>query len=216
MKATGSGYAIGKAIGSWDPSSGQTSVMVFISPGFYPGPSMSDYVQNGGNATLSGLTVGGTADFNDLNTSGTAHIQNLQVMTATVSGNLTVLGLTSLVDLQISGHIITAGNAPTIVSTPNAGQNAACSVSGNDTAGQITITTGTTNLQSGVQCSVTFAKAYANMTHPVISTTGGAGVTTDTSGIKPYLDSSSTGFDILFNSPDSGSHTYIFNYFNSQ
>ncbi|WP_435337928.1 hypothetical protein, partial [Acinetobacter sp. LH3_13] len=40
-KATGAGYVIGKALAAWDPSSGETNVMVFVEPGYYPGPSIS-------------------------------------------------------------------------------------------------------------------------------------------------------------------------------
>ena len=80
MKATGPGYVIGKALAAWDPSTGEPTVMVYVEPGYYNGPDASTYVQNGGNATLSGITVSGTSDFADLNASGTkATITNLVV-----------------------------------------------------------------------------------------------------------------------------------------
>jgi hypothetical protein len=82
------------------------------------------------------------ADFANLNVSSTATIANLQVQTLQVSGDLTVQGLVTVQDITVNGHIITAGNTPTFSALTAAGEHAVVTISGNDTSGTITITTG--------------------------------------------------------------------------
>ncbi|MEI8338791.1 MAG: hypothetical protein WCF91_02580, partial [bacterium] len=215
-KATGAGYIVGKALEAWDPASGKTQVMMFVQNGFYPGPSMTSYIQNGGNASLSNLDVTGTANFGDINMSGVANLNELKVVTATVSGNLEVKGLLKVADIEVNGHIITKGDTPTIAAETNAGKDAVCSVSGNDTSGKITITTGTADWANGAQCTITFKKPYSSTPNPVITPAYVLGATTDTSAIKPYVDADTNTMRINFNAADNAPRTYIFNYFNAQ
>ena len=215
-KATGAGYIVGKALEAWDPASGKTQVMVFVQNGFYPGPSMTSYIQNGGNASLSNLDVTGTANFGDINMSGVANLNELKVVTATVSGNLEVKGLLKVADIEVNGHIITKGDTPGIAAETNAGKDAVCSVSGNDTSGKITITTGSANWANGAQCTITFKKPYSSTPNPVISTGSTLGATTDVSNVKPYVDADTNAMKIMFNAADNAPHTYVFNYFNVQ
>ena len=239
-KATGAGYVVGKALDAWDPASGATSVMVFVEPGYYAGPTTSSYIQNGGNATLDNLTVGGTADFNNLNASGKTTISDLTVTSEvavnltvtgtlvdngtltvagaiTANGGLTVAGLTTVADINVNGHIVTGGTTPTVAADVNAGTAAACTVVGNDSAGQIVITTGTGTWKAGSQCDITFAKAYAAAPHTVMSLTDGpANAVTDASAVKPYLTATATGFQVMFNAADTAAHTYAMNYFNAE
>ena len=190
--------------------------MVFVQNGFYPGPSMTSYIQNGGNASLSNLDVTGTANFGDINMSGVANLNELKVVTATVSGNLEVKGLLKVADIEVNGHIITKGDTPGIAAETNAGKDAVCSVSGNDTSGKITITTGSANWANGAQCTITFKKPYSSTPNPVISTGSTLGATTDVSNIKPYVDADTNAMKIMFNAADNAPHTYVFNYFNVQ
>jgi hypothetical protein len=215
-KATGAGYIVGKALEAWDPASGKTQLMVFVQNGFYPGPSMTSYIQNGGNASLSNLDVTGTANFGDINMSGVANLNELKVVTATVSGNLEVKGLLKVADIEVNGHIITKGDTPGIAAETNAGKDAVCSVSGNDTSGKITITTGTADWANGAQCTITFKKPYSANPNPVITPAYVLGATTDTSAIKPYVDADTNTMRINFNAADNAPRTYIFNYFNAQ
>jgi len=141
MKANGAGFVIGKALAAWDPTSGQTQVMVFVEPGYWPGPSAADTIQNGGDASLTDLTV---------------------------SGNLTVQGLATVQDLQIYGHIITAGGQPVASVQTAAGTSATVSISGTDTIGTITITTGSTPT-AGDLAQILFSKTYAATPHAVVS-----------------------------------------------
>lgn len=215
-KATAAGNIIGKALEAWDPASGKTQVMVFVQNGYYPGPSTASLIQNGSNASLANLQVDGIASFNDINMSGTANFNELNVMTATVNGDLEVKGLLKVVNIEVNGHIITKGDTPTIAVEGNAGKDAVCSVSGNDTSGKVTVTTGSANWGSGAQCTVTFSKPYEANPNPVITPAYTLGATTDISNIKPYVDASTTTMTINFSAADNSPHTYVFNYFNVQ
>ena len=146
MKATSAGEVIGRAMQSYS-GSGVGQVLVFVNPFYYSGPTATDSIQNGGDATLSSLNVTGTADFADLNVSGTATINNLTVTTLSAStaniGTLTVTGSAHFADdITIDGHIITAGGQPTAQAQTAIGTGASVAVDGTDTTGTITITTG--------------------------------------------------------------------------
>jgi hypothetical protein len=169
MKATGAGYVIGKALAGWTSASGDPTVMVYVEPGYYEGPSAVSYIQNGGNANLSNLTVTGTADFANLNASGTSNINVLVVQTVTVSGNLTVQGLTKVQDIEVGGHIITSGNTPVTVAQAALGLGGAVLIDGNDTAGTITLTTGATGLAAGDLGKINFHKVFTKTPRIVIS-----------------------------------------------
>ncbi len=177
-KATQSGFVIGKALGSWDPNSGETSVIVFVEPGYYNGPSITSVIQNGGMASLSGLSVSGTADFAELNVSGTATITTLTVTgSATINGDLVVLGLTQLQDLQVDGHIISGGDTPTVEVLAASGTSATVVVDGNDTSGTITLVAGSSNLTAGHLVKITFSKPFGKVPRVVLS--GQDGLTLD-------------------------------------
>ncbi|MFI5270811.1 MAG: hypothetical protein ACHQT9_02080, partial [Candidatus Saccharimonadales bacterium] len=178
MKATGPGYVIGRALAAYtDSTPGQ--VMMLVGDTYYAGPDQSSIVQNGGNAILSGLTVGGMALFSDLNTSGTATFNNLVVTTATVQ-TLNVTGTATLANLVVSGdaqvngnitlsgHIITNGAQPTATTQAAAGTQATVTINGTDTTGTITITTGS-NPTPGALADIVFSKAYGAVPHVVIS-----------------------------------------------
>jgi hypothetical protein len=210
MKATGAGNVIGKALAAWNPGDG--TVMVYIEPGYYPGPSMANVIQNGDNATLTNLTVTGTADFNDLNVSGATTITNLTVQTVTVSGNLTVEGLASVHDLLIDGHIITAGDTPVGVSLTALGASGSLVIDGNDTAGTLTITTGSTGLTAGELGRITFVKAFGKAPRIILSAQD---ENSDNARIFP---ASKTAIDYVLktNQVLAPNTTYIFDYFIAQ
>jgi len=138
-KATGAGYVIGKALASW--SSGQEQVMVFVEPGFNSGPSTISYIQDGGSGTLTNLTI---------------------------NGNLEVKGLLKVADIEVAGHIITRGNTPQIVAKDGAGAGATVSIEGNDTAGTITINSGS-GTSAGDLAEITFAKVFGSKPRVILS-----------------------------------------------
>ena len=211
MKATGAGYVIGKALAAWDPSSGQTTVMVYVEPGYYPGPTQASYIQNGGSAALSSLNITGSADFNNINVSGTAVLTDLQVQTVEISSNLKVSGLTSVGNIQINGHIITGGNVPIAAIQSSAGSGATVSISGTDTIGTITITTGS-DPTKGAMADILFSNSYGSAPHIVLSPSNN-----NAAGIRYYKGVTTTK-DFLFNTLDTpaANTSYQYDYFIAQ
>jgi parallel beta-helix repeat protein len=133
---------------------------------------------------------------------------NLAVKAATVNGTLTV-----------NGHIVTGNTSGSTTASPhaNAGTSATCTISGNDTGGQITLVTGSGSWAAGTQCTITFSSNYTGTApHPVITPAN----STDTSSVKPYVDVPGTSpfstWTINFINADSGANTYKFNYFLAQ
>jgi hypothetical protein len=130
---------------------------------------------------------------------------NLSVQAATINGTLTV-----------NGHVVTSNSSGTTTAAVNAnagtGGSPVCSVSGNDTGGQVTLTTGTSGWAAGTQCTITFANAFGSAPHPVM--TNAANVNPATVGM--YVGSSPTTFTINFINADTAQHTYSWNYFNAQ
>ena len=52
-KAIKSGYVIGKALENWDPSSGKSTIMIFVNQGFYQDNSVNEFA---GETSFDGLT----------------------------------------------------------------------------------------------------------------------------------------------------------------
>jgi hypothetical protein len=216
MLATEPGPTIGKALAAFNQSSG--TVMALINISYYAGPSSDSYVQNGGNATLTGLTVGGSTDFNNLNVSGVATMQDLSVTSLedsgnlTIGGNLTVTGLTSVTNLEISGHIITSGGEPAATVQSAAGSGATVSISGDDTTGTITITTGSSGLTAGELAQINFSNSYTSAPHVILSPSNAAA-----SSLEYYKGTTTTsGFMFDANQAPSANTTYQYDYFIAQ
>lgn len=212
MKATQGGFVIGKALAAWDPASGQTQVMVFVEPGYWPGTVSADYIQNGSTATLSSLSVTGTADFADLNTSGTATINNLTVTGSATIANLTVTGSASFAgNITVGGHIITSGGQPTAQTQGAVGTGASVAVDGTDTTGTITITTGS-NPTAGDLAKILFSKTYGQAPHIVLSPSNN-----NAADLRFYKGTTSAT-DFMFDALDTpqANTTYTFDYFIAQ
>jgi len=163
----------------------------------------------GGNVTLTtGVVTSGVAD----GATAIAHTLNTSVSYATSGDLLLAVENNGVKEFSIDrgGHIITGGSTPTAtVNTTDAGTGATCTISGDDTAGQVTIATGTGTLLSGTECAITYATSFANTPVVILSSANG-----NASGRNIYSATSgdtTTGFDISFGqAPFSG--TYIINY----
>ena len=134
-------------------------------------------------------------------------------------GNLTVASATVTGVLTANAHIVTgnASGSTTATVQTAAGTAAVCSISGNDTAGQITLTTGTSSWASGAQCIITFSSSYAGAPHPVITPTNiAASSEYATGGVQPYMSSGTTTMTLNFTNADTAQHTYTWDYFNAQ
>jgi len=145
MKATHAGPTIGKALGFFDGANGDGTVLVLVSSGYY-------------SPALQGADNG---SFSNLNASGNVNI----------GGNLTVTGLTTVNNILVNGHIVTAGTTPTAEVQAAAGANAVVTITGNDTAGRIEITTGTAPTADDL-AKLIFHTAYTGMPEVVITPLG--------------------------------------------
>jgi hypothetical protein len=197
MRAIQAGQVIGKALEAWDPSSGKSTVLVYVEQGYYAGPGLqesSSYVTNGSDASFASLNVSGQTTLATLTVTGDAVIQGeLTVATAHVTGRL-------LVD----GHIVSGGDAPTIATA--AGQVLGSSVDGTDTAGTVTLN-GDAASHAGALATVTFNQAYDKVPRIVLTPTNA-----DALSIKVYLQKTATGFTIVTDDTPIAGKSYQFDY----
>lgn len=177
-----------------------------------------------GAVTTASLQVTG-----DASVLGTLHAGNLAVSgngsfggSLSVGGDLTVSGSVSTQDITINGHVITAGTAPTTsVSNVFASGAITAVVTGNDTSGTITITTGsgqlygdpsypaTADLADGLDAvNVAFDTPFGSTPRVLLSAgnaaAGKLGIATD--------GESSSGFSINLSQLPKAGQTYKFTY----
>jgi len=181
-------------------------------------------IRVGGPLTLPGITVSGTSNFdqiiaNKLNISGDTTING----TLGVQKNLTITGgatfggaisapqlniekLQLSQDIQLNRHIDAGGGTPRISSGSALGGGGTASVNGTDTAGTVTMNTGS-NPSGGVLANVTFAAAYASTPHIVLTPVGSGGAL-----IGYYVTRTSTGFTIHSAAAPGGNTSFSFDY----
>ena len=225
-KATSAGYIIGYAL---TPTTTNGTIQVLIRPSYY-NPSNSQTLQ-ANNIIANMLTVNSAINASSINDSNLLTTKTLNVIGSatiggdlTINGGLTVEGMTTVSDITINGHIITSGKTPTVSILPSAGTNATVTITGNDTSGTITITTGSTitttnsngqtvvsgnNPGVGGLVTVEFSKSYlivpASFLNPINSRTA------DLSGYSS--NQTTSGFNISVNQVPKPNTTYTFEYF---
>jgi parallel beta-helix repeat protein len=211
-KATVAGKTIAIALEPFDGTSG--SIMAYVQTGYYT-PPMDDVLQGSdlsitGNATIAGnLSVGG-----NINVLGAITTSSLTVTdSVAVQGNLVVEGDIEVRNITINGHIVTAGNAPAISLGVAAGQVAVnqnqlvATVDGNDSAGTVSVTTGSQNLANGVLAHISFAEAFNGSYKVVLSASN------DPAGLlRVHTVKTATGFDIVANDIVTAQTQYTFDY----
>jgi hypothetical protein len=150
------------------------------------------------------LTVAGNTEL-----AGTLTVTGMTQLTG-----LKVTGLTEVADLKVNGKIITAGVTPTAVLGANTtvGQSSTVAVTGNDTAGYVSYTSGAVNLPSfdlatGAQLTTTFATPFT--TAPRIALTAKDATS---AAVRYYAETTTTGFTIHFIDAPSATTTYTFDY----
>jgi hypothetical protein len=227
MKATQSGPVIGRAMSSYNGTS-VGSVIVYVSPGYY-NPSNSQTLQ-ANNVIANMLSVNGAINAQSINDSNLLTTNTLKVIgSATIGGNLTIAGglsvegMTTVADLTINGHIITSGSTPSVTALSASGTNASVTITGDDTAGTITITTGqsTTSIINGKTVvsgsgpgvgdisRLVFNKQYANLPHILITPND-----SKSAGLMVYPDQQSvSGFNVAIKGTPTANTTYSFEYF---
>jgi hypothetical protein len=225
MKATAAGPVVGIAMTAFSGTSStdQGQIIVYIENSYY-NPFGATVLQGStatfdNIATSGGLNVGGS-----LNVSGPTTLTDLSVTgSVSIANNLTVQGMTTVGNITINGHIITSGSTPTITALAAAGTNATATITGNDTAGTITITTGGQSMVNGIAqgnnptigelVKVAFAKSY---TQPptVVITPGNQSAAL----LQVYVNPANNNFNISSASTSnlSSNTNYIFFYHTMQ
>jgi hypothetical protein len=200
MKATHAGPSIGKALGFFGGDRGTVLVLVNLS---YYSPNDASLVAAQTN-DLQGQLAGLGVQINH----GTLAAQDVVVAGSITAKDLTVTGTTTVAQLVIGGHIITAGDAPTIAAGAAACENPQIAVTGNDTSGMITITTGLACKAAGVLANVAFTKPYEAAPRVLLTPVGDAAA-----GLEYNVGSTGlTGFTLSTNTIPASGASYIYFY----
>ena len=179
----------------------------------------------GSSLSLSGISVTGTSTFDtvqaakDLSVGGNAAVHGKltagSVATsgdASFGGNVSAAKLTTNAlaltgDLTLTHHLVIGGSSPSRSNGGALGSGGTSGVSGSDTAGSITINTGSSP-SAGCFITVHFAKKY-NQTPQVIVTPVGS-----TAGsVGYYVSRTTTSFTVCGTKPAAASRTFDFDYF---
>jgi cytoskeletal protein CcmA (bactofilin family) len=183
-------------------------------------------LQIGGTVGLTNITVSGTTQLGqvqinkNLEVAGDTALQgsttiakNLQVSgSASFSGPVSAPQVTTTTfqlngDLTLTHHIVTGGGTPGRNGGPALGGGGSASVSGSDTAGTVTINTGSSP-PAGCFVTVNFTQKYNSTPHVLLTPVGSAG-----GGLSYYVNRSTTNFSIcVSNAPPAGS-SFGFDYF---
>ena len=183
-------------------------------------------LQVGGTVTLNTLTVSDTSTLGQVNisknlaVSGDVGIQGqlsvskgLQVTgNGTFSGSITAPQITTP-NLQLNGdlilthHITAGGSIPSRQVDIAVGAGGTASVSGSDTAGSVSINTGS-NTAAGCFITLTFAQKYSSTPHVVITPVG-----TDAGMLDYYVNRTSTQFSICDSTAPPTGTSFGFDYF---
>jgi Concanavalin A-like lectin/glucanases superfamily len=187
----------------------------------------------GGNVDIPGTLSGGAIETSQLTTSGSLifkpwtdstsafEIQNAYdtpLLTAdTTDMTVTVQNLTVSANLTVSGHIITGGATPTytVGTAANCSSAGSVTITGNDTSGTVSITTGSSPCSvSGLLATVKFAVSFGTAPHITLTPGGSTAL-----ALGVYADDSTvstTSFDIDTNSTPAAGTTYQWNYLVTQ
>jgi hypothetical protein len=166
QKATTASTIVGFAL---EPATSDGTIKVVIQPQFFD-PSSGSNIQNGSTATLSALNVTGQLDASSLNISGLTSLHDLSVSgSITLAKDLTVGGTTNVADIVINGHVITAGNTPSVQLMLAAGINAVATVSGNDSSGTITLTIGDPQKPATTKTAAILGPEVGDLVHILFS-----------------------------------------------
>jgi len=208
MKATRGGVIIGTALEDYDGTQDVAQVVTQVHTG-YALPENENQIQGDMNVNGNLMVSGGLNVGTDLNVGGVATLGSLHVTgDATIGGTLTVATI-KVGNIEIDGHIITKGAVPTSQVMAAAGSAAAVNVDGNDTAGTITITTGTTGISAGDLTKINFSKIFGK-TPKVLLT----GQDDNSVNAKVYPKGKSTNeFMISTGQTLTPNTTYTFDYF---
>jgi cytoskeletal protein CcmA (bactofilin family) len=178
----------------------------------------------GGELALTSLKVSGQAQLNDtsvnnLTVAGTLTLQGVLTIknginvngNSNFSGNVTTTSLTTGQlqlngDLNLTHHVTAGGTIPAATRGTAVGGGGSINLSGSDTAGSISISTGAAP-PAGCFVNVTFSQKFSGAPHVSIAPIG------STAGdLTYYVDRSTTGFSICSTTPAPANQTFGFDY----
>lgn len=179
----------------------------------------------GGALNLSDLTITGTTTTNkivanslgvsgDTSVNGQLSVQkNLSVSGgasiggALSAGSLNINTLSVSNNLQVNGHIDAGGGTPGRSNGSALGSGGTSSISGTDTAGTVSINTGS-SAPAGCFTTVTFTKRFSGTPHVIITPVGSSG-----GSIDYYVNRTSTSFSICTSTAPGSGKSFSFDYF---
>ncbi len=194
MKAIGTGQVIGQALEGLSGASG--TIEMFVNNTYY-NPASAQELQGGGEGNFTGLNVSGLTTLEDLKVTGTATVGTL-----VVTGNATFKG-----NIIIEGHIITSGTTPAGNVLGAAGVGGSVSIEGNDTAGTITVTTGSAP-SAGELANAVFSKTFGKKPNINLTPVSEAAAAADY-----YYTSTPQDFKLKFSSLPLPNTVYVYSYF---
>jgi parallel beta-helix repeat protein len=181
------------------------------------GASFSGAIQGGSAAITGSLNVSGATLFKNTSDSTTAfQIQksdsSVLFVADTANMQVTIATLVVTGNITVNGHIVTGGNTPTIAAGAAACTSPTVSVSGNDTSGTISVTTGSGCATAGALATVTFNAAFTAPPRITLTPTNADGA-----NLKTFNGASTlTTFTVDTAIPPSDATVYTFNYFATQ
>ena len=161
----------------------------------------------GGSSTLQGAVSinNNLAVRGSLNVGGSLSAGSLNI------GSLTTTAITASGSISFGEHLVPTGSIPTV----SAGREAlggSVQISGTDTAGTVTITTGNgSSVPNGELATITFRKAFA--TTPKVQLTP---INADSAGLRYYAARSAGFFTIDTATPAAQGTSYTFDYLVTQ
>jgi len=181
-------------------------------------------IKIGGSLSLPAITVGGTSNFGQIHVNDQLSVSGNTILQGTLTAQkglnvtgqssfgslsasqITVSNLQLTGDFVISRHISANGGTPGRSGGSALGAGGTASVSGSDTAGTVTVSTGG---GPGAGCFITmnFVNRFNTTPHVVISPSNSSAGT-----LQYYTNRSNTNFSICTASAPSGSTTYLFDY----
>jgi cytoskeletal protein CcmA (bactofilin family) len=181
------------------------------------------------------LKVGGELSLTTLKVTGATQLADAQVSNLTVSGALNVLGALALKsgisvsgnsnftgnvttaslttgnlnlngDLALTHHISAGGPTPSIARGTATGGGGTVSLSGSDTAGSITVNTGSAP-PAGCFATITFSQKFTSTPHVVITPIGSG-----SADLQYYIDRTTSNFTICASNPATAGQSFGFDY----
>lgn len=178
----------------------------------------------GGALSIPNLTVGGSGTIGQLGINGGLNVggdtslqgqltvqKNLSVVGNASFGGLSVssLNVTALQlkgDINLNQHILTSGGTPGRSNGTAIGSGGSASVGGSDTAGTVSINTGSSP-PAGCFITVNFAKAFGSIPHVVISPSN-----SQAASLQYYTLRSANNFSVCTANVPAAGTTYVFDY----